>query len=935
MKKLLYAVLAVFAACACEKLEQLEPQMVEVEVRAFGKGTKSAANVQETGISDMNIYAYCDGVLHGSVYAEGSSARITLDRSRNYTVYVLANVGEVIVPHAESELCDVSCAWELNSDGTLPMCLREGCSVNLSDGIRSLDLPLTRLVSKYSLSIEPLLEHCEVQFKSVRICQAASSISPFSGASKASVTGPGDYAGPEDLSRLNAGESVDFYVPENCQGVLLPDNADPWQKTPDSIPEKAGLCTYMEIAGDWTTSGAEADLKLRLYLGSDNVTDFNVVRNTNVQVGLTLSDDGTLRSSWKSALEGLSDSRTLKFSQSFQYIYEEDGWTELPLQVSPSDMTFYAQVADEQVDGSLELKTSGGKLYARSLFGGITLPEATVKVESWDGKQSGEMKLGLSYRPVEFTSYTAHIPQCAGEYGYITFDEVEGKEVIVDVGGVSWNLDDGSLSDWQTQYDQTSGDMFCLNPSSRTLYIHRQDENGGAAEIGVKCFKAEKTFSLAASYRPELKVGDGFITEAGCYSVTSSGTYYDSSITASLAYSDGTFLSMKHFRMPDELMTYNGVTTLAKAYSSFDTLYGMPTFTSDAGSKAWFIPAYAVADKRYDYYDSTGFVQEVKAFGKEELDEATEYKLTFKLNKSTLSAVARLQCVKAFPGQGHLGDVYNYQVAPGNLRSLSAAVPFPGKGPSEHLVNWSIVHSTSDLTATPQEAFTAGSSDIYSSAAAVSGRNLTFTAMSTTVFPACGQLALKGEVTNPYTKKSYTGYYTLDLVLYVSVGCQYDFIYPSSPAKLGVSWVPFCEYSTKAYASIWSANLPFFIMICSHYDNSISKVKIPATASENSWFDTSEDYTPRAFIQDAAPYLVKHREIFEFDFYQMTDRVTEMVCNREGYGNYLPGEMKQYSDGRQGYYHFVRQYDVGNMPAGTYNKGLDNYLVEAAYGSSY
>ena len=933
MKKLLCAALAALAACACEKLEPLDPQMVEVEVRAFGKGTKSAVSVQETGISDMNIYAYCGGVLHGSVYSEGSSARITLDRSRDYTLYVLANVGEVSVPYEETELGDVSFAWELGPDGTLPMCLREGCGVNLSDGVRSLDLPLTRLVSKYSLSIEPLLEHCDVQFNSVRMCQVASSISPFSGASLAERTADGDYASPEDLVRLNAGETVDFYVPENCQGVLLPGNADPWQKNPDSIPEKAELCTYMEISGDWTTSGAEADLKLRLYLGSDNVTDFNVVRNTNVQVGLTLSDDGTLRSSWKSSLEGLSDSRTLKFSPSFQYVYQEDGWTELPLQVIPPDMTYYAHITNEQIDGSLEIKTGGGKVYARSVFEGITLPGATVKVESWDGKQSSEMTLCLSYRPVEFTSYTAHIPQCTGEYGHITFDEVEGKEVIVELSCATWNLDSGSLSGWQKQYDQTSGDMFYLNPSSRTLYIHRQDAKGGSAEVKVRCFKSEKTFSLGASYKPVLKVNDGFITEAGCYGVTSSGAYYDSIITASLTYGDGTDLSMKHFCMPDELMIYNGFSSYAEAYSSFDSLYGALTFSSDAGSKAYFVPAYAAMDERFEYFESTGILQQVRALGRDELDEGTQYKMTFTLGDSSLSAVAALQCVKAFPGQGHLGDVYNYQVAPGDLRNLTSAIPFPGKGPSENLVSWSVVHSTSDLTATPQAAFTAGSSDDYSAAATVSKNCLTFSAMSTSVFPSCGHLALKGTVTNPYTNRTFTGYYTLDLVLYVSVGCQFDYIYPSSPAKIGISYVPFCEYSTRSLASQWNGHIPNFVQVRSLYNTCVYDLAVPSSANDNAWYDTSADYAPKAMVQDAMPNLGSHADLFKFEFAQFFNSGTELVCNRAGFGNYPSTEMQAYSDGRMGYYHFVRQYDVANIPAVSYNNGLDNYLVEAAYGS--
>lgn len=43
--------------------------------------------------------------------------------------------------------------------------------------------------------------------------------------------------------------------------------------------------------------------------------------------------------------------------------------------------------------------------------------------------------------------------------------------------------------------------------------------------------------------------------------------------------------------------------------------------------------------------------------------------------------------------------------------------------------------------------------------------------------------------------------------------------------------------------------------------------------------------------------------------------------------------MKAYSDGRKGYYHFVRQCDLANFATVETNCGLDNYLIEAAYGS--
>ena len=932
--KAVISAICVMQLSSCQS-EWLEEASISVEFRAANKYTKSSVDVQESRISDMNFYVYSQGVLYSSSYGAQSTATFVLDKSREYTVYALANVGEVLAPYKEEDLGLLSVDFALDAQGLLPMCLREGKTIRVTGKDGVIDIPLTRLVAKYSLNIKPLLEHCSVNFTSVRICQASNELFPFSGSGSALSVCDGDYASAEDLACLNDGQTIDFYVPENCQGVLLPGNTDPWKKNFESGHRQAGSCTYMEIKGDWTTVGADADLTLRLYLGNDSTTDFNVVRNTNVLLTLSISDDGTLKSNWKSSLDAFTDERKLAFASSSQMVYQEDGWTRLPLEVYPSDMTFYASILTEDIDGSLEIKTSGGDVYVRSKYDGNLFPSAVVKVESWDGRQKSETVIQVAYHPSEFTDYSAQIPQCVGEYGHIVIGTSSGDVQIITSDGPIWNLDDGSLDGWQEYFDSISCDRLYLNPDSRTLYIYRETE-GGQSSVCLKSFKSEKTFELAKSYPIGLCTNDGFITESGCYSVTESSQYYDSMISLYPAYSDGSAVGMDRFRMPDKLMEYKGLSGVKSAYATFEEIYGYSIFSATWGTKGYCIPGFNPLDKRFEFYESTGKLNEVKVFGRDDLIENEQYNLTFKLSGNSAVAVAAIDCRKAFPSQGFLGEVYNYQVAPGDLRSLVSLIPFgSGKEPSRYCTTWSVRHSLADKDASAHQAYESASEDNYSDLASVKDNSFSFTQMSSTTFPSCGHLALKAQVTNPYSKKTYTGYYTVDLVLYVSIGCQFDYIYDSSTDKtqLGVSYVPFCEFSKRSWASIWNDNLPDFFQTRSSYMNKIYSIRVPSLPEENAW-KAERSEKPVAILQNAMADLSSHRDYFEFTFSQFFTEGTELLCNRAGFGKYPGGSgMEDYADGRKGYYHFVRQYDLNNITPVAYNKGLDNYLIEAAYGS--
>lgn len=114
-----------------------------------------------------------------------------------------------------------------------------------------------------------------------------------------------------------------FYVPENVQGCLLPDNLDPFGKDEEGISDidgydYSGLCTYIEFnARREHTQGYSGDLTYRYYLGSDNITDFSVERNRVYDVMLNFSEEGLFLDSWKVTRgDDWVDNRVLCFRKS-------------------------------------------------------------------------------------------------------------------------------------------------------------------------------------------------------------------------------------------------------------------------------------------------------------------------------------------------------------------------------------------------------------------------------------------------------------------------------------------------------------------------------------------------------------------------------------------------------------------------------------------
>ena len=270
--------------------------------------TKSSISASETRIVDINIYAYSGGKLEKSGYFRSvQTFTLSLYKGRSYNLYAISNMGEIPPPVMEEELHTTKLSMGSMSyiEGGFPMSWNQD-AFTVSGTSPKVNINLVRLVSRIRFSLDKS-EVTNFAVKAVRLCQSAFSILPFDDESKAEAAyevGNGDYASPVDLNAINNGGTITFYAYENCQGTLLAGNQKAESKIPTSIPANSDLCTYLEMtasyAGEYEGVDVSSDnVKYRFYLGEDNCSNFNVRRNTDIQVKLKVTEDRIFDESWK------------------------------------------------------------------------------------------------------------------------------------------------------------------------------------------------------------------------------------------------------------------------------------------------------------------------------------------------------------------------------------------------------------------------------------------------------------------------------------------------------------------------------------------------------------------------------------------------------------------------------------------------------------
>lgn len=304
----------------------------------------------ERTLKNVTVFQFRNGILDNSYYATGSGGTIyidvTGDTGESYVFYALGNCGNLTESYARgTSLQEFLTGMEIRYDNPvsgiassgIPMfCGGSTISGGLWDGVpatftegNSFALTFIRLTARFNFALDiSALRYGTFTPTSLELAQSPKCVVPFmesSAPSSASDFTSGDHSSAEDLSTLSSGVSVPFYVLENARGTLLQGNSDPWKKVPTSIPSESGKCTYLELTGTYTdkSGGLTAEHTYRMYLGKDNRTNFDICRNYENTLTLTLSDDGFLRGSWKMERNILSDTRTMEFEQDiYEVLYD-------------------------------------------------------------------------------------------------------------------------------------------------------------------------------------------------------------------------------------------------------------------------------------------------------------------------------------------------------------------------------------------------------------------------------------------------------------------------------------------------------------------------------------------------------------------------------------------------------------------------------------
>lgn len=351
MRKLIFSIVAAMSLCGCaiegpenagEKVLIYFDRTYEIagtRSSVFGSGIENA----ESG-AVIAVYDAATGRLDSQLRVASMDSPLELSiPARRMDIYVIGNMWlldgsgttrEIEFPIMESAVSEMAyniggrpvgnglrteTFAELDGYG-IPVCgmLKD---VDAGSG-SSLRVQMERLFAR----VEVTIDHSGISavpgvFRNsgISVKQANGRVVPF-GNSGSKALSAGDILEQSDYeSPMTDGviEKFTFYVPENRMGVLLPGNTDPAGKDYDALaaaagPEAAGLATYIEFSAvlDRAEGGFGGTVNYRFYPGCDNVSDFDLRRNTPYYVNMSFCLGSLFSPDWKISVgSDFSDSR--------------------------------------------------------------------------------------------------------------------------------------------------------------------------------------------------------------------------------------------------------------------------------------------------------------------------------------------------------------------------------------------------------------------------------------------------------------------------------------------------------------------------------------------------------------------------------------------------------------------------------------------------
>ncbi len=895
-----------FLCCGCagELAEvcrrTLDDVTVRVNLSLDCHSTRSGYDLDEDRISDVNLFVYSDGILKESLYSSDPDAlTLQMNLKRKYRIYAVGNSGKIEPPETEDSIVDVVCSRGLSESGHLPVC---GVSPEISPEHISGDLKIdmVRLAAKYRLAVDrSSLSRSTIRLTSVKLCQAADDVRPFSGSSVPESVSDGDCASYKDINMLNSGGEAVFYMLENCQGVLLPENQDPWEKIPDNIPLKKDVCTYLEIKARYSAAGISSDeLVYRMYLGKDNVSDFNIVRNTDNLLTLSVTDEGAFRVSWRVDIGNVNDRRKLYFTRKVLEVYKDGMERSVDIYRNYYDMD-YSVVPDLEAfeAAGLSYRVSGNTVSVRT--GSDSPGERTARLflSSWDGLLKDTCLIRTPDITGVFSDYIIRAPEYYGQWGTIEFPGASADNpVIVSAGSHSFVIGGDDMNE-----ALSSGYRMVYLPEDRTkLYLNAISDR--ATEFTLRQ-GGDVTF---LSLTPKLpRIGLYYEDIRDVLAVSECGEPYDLGVC--LLDVKWTPISLYSFFFPDRIAKFYGEKPYYSVNETFNICFENPGFESNFNIE--YVPGSFGPDEGESY------LFRIKVCGLE-ADGTNVKHCVLNLyddNFSKISSDLKVDVTPAFSGQGYKGEIVNWQIAPGSLQSYKAICPVWCDADTEirrYCCNGSVEENL-------EMCFEEGEPCNMMS---VSGSTITFRDPSPSDdFFEAGAYVIRKKVVNPYTGRVYFGYYSFDIILYMSIIASVDLrITGSSSSLMYMSYVPLSRFSSGKYADFWSQSNVTAVQVYNNYYKRAERLAV----HENPANSVTSFYLPVA-LDNRSSYSAICNNIdviswYEFSFFnQGKYSDTYEYCRKDiGTG---------YSEGS--FYRMVRHCDL--------EKGLQGYVLEAYYKDFY
>ncbi len=792
------------------------------------------------------------------------------------------------------------------------------------------------------LTLDKKLSRTDFTVSGVQILQAATDVTPFSPLSSAQSVCEGDAASSLDVDALNRGEEVCFYVPENSGGLLLPGNLDQWKKVPSQIGGKAALCSYMQVWGSWSTPGASADVTYRMYLGKDNCSDFSVDGNTESLLTLSLTDEGVFAASWKVEMRNLQDGRRLRFPAPTLSLAQGGGSAELSLIAEPPGLDFqlYADaglLSDAQMSYSLDAL----HLHLHTAYIGTQEKTARLYLRSWDGLLTDTLTVTVPYVAGEYTDFSYTMPRYITQWGSFRFPHASvSAPVRFAVASRNEQIYPGAAR-W-TAYDNAAGLRFEYDGNT-TVWVQASNfpsVDGVTSTLSLGCGSLSRTLSLYPGTVPRYGFSEGLVlSECGNLN-RDSGGWYDREADLHLLDEDGEVLDFTRFATPDAVLSLRGQAlndrnryqSLYEAYSS--AMWGEFSEDGYAGASMTFLE-----DALDDLLPENSLAR-FRLWGlRAEGDRTAELQFNI-VNDGLLrmyQEAVPLRVLPAFPAQRYLGQYENRQVAPGDLRAPSVALDFTRGGndvPAAREVSWTLYAALFDPADPPGPGMMDPSSKRCNNVR-FDGARLQFSYDRLVGDPLCaGGYGIAGRTVNPHSGRVIQGWYTFDVVLYLSVGAS---VANLSETVAGYSFVPFCEYTAPYDSDLWNDALPPIPVKSQQEDGTTvyTTVRVPervsghaCSMSLNGHYDIAGHST--AYNCYYFYYFTNWQYFGEFSFYVDGRETTTLDLDRAGFAATTQFNTPDYVRGAMGYYRLCRQRDIANLPDNGTN-GLSNYLVEAAF----